>query len=348
MNATKTQLMIYGANGYSAKLVLEELLAKNIKPILAGRRENEIKVLAEMHSCDFRIFDLDDNKKIIESLSDVHTLLNCAGPYKYTAKDLIDACLENGTNYLDITGEMPVFALAFSYDSKAKEKGISILPGVGFDIIPTDCLAKRMKEQLSDATDLKLAFLNTRGKISRGTMLTTLDFLGGLGKVRREGKILNSEIGEFQVKVKSGDVSFNAVSIPWGDVFTAYFSTGIPNITVYFGISRIVIFLLPGIKYFLKLLSIKWIKKAVQNYIHKNIIGPTDKDRKMGEVFVWCKVENDKGESLERVYRFMEGYTLTAKGAAECALRVANGHVKPGTYTPSMAFGSDFMNLFVV
>lgn len=340
--------MVYGANGYSAQLIIEELIARNIKPVLAGRNEDAVKRVAKKFSCEYRIFDLNDEPKTISSLKDIHTVLNCAGPFKNTAKDMIDACLQTRTNYLDITGEMPVHAYAFGCDRQAKEKGIVILPSAGFDIIPTDCLAKRLSEQMPDAKYLKLGLLNKKGKISRGTLLTTLDFLNGTGRIRRDGKIIESPIGEYTITVKCDNFAFNGISIPWGDVFTSYISTGIPNVEVYLGVPKIVIHFKNFLLLVIKLLKIPFVKKLVQNFIGKNFTGPDKQNRDAAETFIWGRVENEKGEMLEEVYQVMEGYNLTAKGGAECATRILNGEVKPGTHTPSLAFGSKFMDLFVV
>lgn len=348
MELSKNKLMVYGANGYSAQLIIEGLTARNIKPILAGRNEQAVKNVAEKFLCEYRIFNLYEEAKTISALKDIHTVLNCAGPFKNTAKDMIDACLQTQTNYLDITGEMPVHAYAFGCDRQAKEKRIVILPSVGFDIIPTDCLAKRLSEQMPDAKYLKLGLLNKKGKISRGTWLTTLDFLNGSGRIRRGGKIIESPIGEYKIKVKKDNFVFNGISIPWGDVFTSYISTGIPNIEVYLGLPKIVMALENFLLLFTKLLKIPFVKKYVQNYISKNFTGPDKQNRDAAETFIWCRVENENGEMLEEVYQVMEGYNLTAKGAAECSVRVLNDEVKPGTYTPSLAFGSEFMDLFVV
>jgi short subunit dehydrogenase-like uncharacterized protein len=344
----KDRLMIYGANGYSAQLIIEELISRNIKPILSGRNEITLKQLAQKYDCEFLAFDLPDDEKVDESLKDVHTVLNCAGPFKYTAKDLMEACLRTKTNYLDITGEMPVMHLAFSLDKIAKKKGIVILPSVGFDIIPTDCLAKRLSEQMPDATHLKLGFLNKRGNISRGTWLTTLEFLGGTGKIRRHGKLIDSKIGEFTINVTAKDFSFSGISIPWGDVYSSYYSTGIENVEVYLALPQNIVKSRSLLLLILKLLKVRAIKNIVANYIKKNLTGPTKTERNSTETYVWGRVENAKGEMLEEVYQFMEGYNLTAKGAAECAERVLKNSLKPGTYTPSLAFGSDFMDLFVV
>ncbi len=340
--------MIYGANGYSAQLIIEELLKRGIRPILAGRNEVTIRKLAKNYSCDYKIFDLSDDSKSIEALTGIHTVLNCAGPFKYTAKDMIDYCLQTGTNYLDITGEMPALAYAFGNDRIAKEKGIVILPSVGFDIIPTDCLAKRLSEQMPGAINLKLGFLNINGKISRGTLLTTLEFLGGTGRIRRNGQMIESPIGQYTVKVKKGNFSFTGISIPWGDVFTSFISTGIPNVEVYMGLPKIVFIFKNILLLFTKLLRIPFIKNVVGNYINKNVTGPNKKERDSTITFVWGRVENGKGEMKEEVYQVMEGYNMTAVGGAESAIRVLNNEVKPGAYTPSLAFGSSYMDLFVI
>ena len=348
MELSQKQLMIYGANGYSAQLIIEELLSRKIKPVLAGRNKGALKYLAQKYNCEYKAFDLFDEKIIDAALMEIHTVINCAGPFIQTAKDLIEACLRTNTNYLDITGEMPVMHLAFSLDDKAKENGIVVLPSVGFDIIPTDCLAKRLSEKMPDAISLKLGFLNKRGKISRGTLLTSLGFLGGAGRIRRGGKLIESPIGEFVVNIKLKNFSFTGISIPWGDVYSSFHSTRIPNAEVYLAMPGVVIKFRKLFLSFLKILKMQLVNKLVTKYVKKNLTGPTKAERDSAETFIWGRVENAKGEMIEEVYQVMEGYNLTAKGAAECAIRVLKNEIKPGTYTPSLAFGSKFLDLFVV
>lgn len=348
MGAAQNKLMIYGATGYSAQLILEELLVRKIKPVLAGRNEPRTKEIAVKYGCEFRIFDLRSDDKIDEALGDVHTLINCAGPFRMTAKELMEACVRTKTNYLDITGEIPVMHLAFSMHKQAKKAGIVIMPSVGFDIIPTDCLAKRLSEKMPDAVNLKLGLVNKRGKISRGTWLTTLEFLKGTGRVRRNGVLIESPIGEYTVNVKLNNFSFSGLSIPWGDVYSSYISTRIPNVEVYLAMPWLAVKLRKLLTFFLKILRIGFVKNFVAHLIRKNLTGPSKKEREATKTYVWGKVENAKGETLEEVYQMMEGYNLTGVGAAECAVRLLNNAVSPGYYTPSLAFGSEFMDQFVI
>ncbi len=348
MKPDKNDLLVYGANGYSAGLIIEELLKRNIKPVLAGRNEKAVKQVSQRLNLPYKIFDLSEIESVVQNIKEFHTVLNCAGPFKYTAKQLIEACLEAEANYLDITGEIPVLQTAFENDDAAKKSGIVILPSVGFDIIPTDCLAKRLSEKMPDAKHLMLGLLNKKGKISRGTWLTTIEFLGATGRIRREGKLIESQIGEYKISVKRNDFDFSGISIPWGDVFSSFCSTGIPNVEVYLGVPKFLynaVWLVPVIQ---RIISLKILKNVISGFIKNNFTGPNKNQRDSTVTYIWGRVKNEKGETYDEAYKVMEGYNLTAVGAAESVIRVLHGEVGPGTKTPSLAFGSNFMDRFVI
>ena len=340
--------LIYGANGYSAQLILDELLSRNVRPVLAGRSEAAIKSIADKYDLPCRIFDVDDKTALIRNLMDIHSVLNCAGPFKYTARKMMEACIETQTNYLDITGEIAVLETARNFHEYAVEKGIVIIPGVGFDVIPSDCLAKKLSEQLPDAVDLKLGFDNGKGKISRGTWFTTLGMLTAEGKIRRNGKLEDSPIGYYKHRIQNEKFDFFGISIPWGDVSTAYYSTGIPDITVYLSLPSPLKFFLPFFPLIKMILSVGFINKIITGFIKKNVTGPSKRERDDAEVYLWGVVKNNNGKKIEEVYRVWEGYNLTGVGAALSLMKVMNGDVKAGTHTPSTAFGSSFMDQFII
>ncbi|HEX8155329.1 MAG TPA: saccharopine dehydrogenase NADP-binding domain-containing protein, partial [Thermoanaerobaculia bacterium] len=178
------QWMIYGANGYTGELIAREAVRRGERPILAGRSGDKIVPLAKELGLDARIFDLD---RI--DLHDVDLVLHCAGPFTRTAKPMVRACLEARAHYLDITGELNVFEAVLARDADAKARGITLLPGVGFDVVPTDCLAAKLKERMPDATELWLAFYSRGGSISRGTMKTMIEHSGKGGAIRKDGAI---------------------------------------------------------------------------------------------------------------------------------------------------------------
>lgn len=341
-------ILLYGANGYSAGLILEKLLERNITPVLAGRNKDSIIPLADKYNCEHRIFDLNDESVISSNLTDIHTLLNCAGPFRYTAKSLLAACVKSGTNYLDITGEIEAIETAWSFDEGAKNAGITIIPSVGFDVIPTDCLAKKLSDKMPGADFLKLGIL-TNGKISRGTWLTTIEMMGEKGKVRRDGKIIDSDIGEFEIELAlDNNVSFTGISIPWGDVSSAYYSTGIPNIDVYLGLTPAVWKFRNSLNKIKNVLSNKSVNRFIQKIISSSTTGPSEQKRNKTETIVWGTVIDSKGNELTEAYQTMEGYNLTALGASESAVRVLNNEVESGTKSPSLAFGSSFMDEYVI
>ncbi len=342
------KLILYGAYGYSAKLILENLRKKEIKPMLAGRDEYKLRKVANDFDCDFLVFDLDNEEKLKEYLKNYHTVLNCAGPFKFTAEKFFNACLETNTNYLDITGEIDVLEKAWTLNEQAKEKGITILPAVGFDVIPTDCLAAKLKEQMPGAVNLKLGFEGKGAKTSRGTNLTTLESIDGTGKIRRDGKIVDSKIGDLTYEIKNDRIDFQGIAIPWGDVSTAYHSTGIPNVEVHLGLQKTAFVSRRLLAVGKDLLGIDFIKDFLKKQISKRITGPTEYERQKASMIVWGEVEKNDGEKLFEAYRFIEGYELTGRGAAEAVEKVLNDEVKKGTQTPSLEFGYKFMEQFVI
>lgn len=344
----ENKLLLYGAYGYSAKIILEYLAKKNIKPMLAGRDEYKLRKLANDFDCDFTVFDLENYEAVKKNLEEYHTLLNCAGPFKFTAEKFIKACIETKTNYLDITGEISVLEKAWEYNEQAKEKGITILPAVGFDVIPTDCIAQRLKEKMPDAVALKLGFESKGVKTSRGTTLTTLEIIEEDGKIREDGKILPVRIGDRTYEIKNDKLEFHGISIPWGDVSTAYHSTGIPSIEVYLGLPYAAFVSRRLFTIGKDILNIDWLKDFLQKQIKERIDGPSKYQRERASIMVWGEVKNDKNEKLFEAYRFIEAYELTGRGAAEAVAKVLNNEVEAGVKTPSLAFGHRFMDQFVI
>jgi hypothetical protein len=230
--ATKPNWMIYGANGFTARLIAREAKHKNLRPILAGRRAEPIRELAAQLEMPWRSFDVNDPSAVAAALTDVGLVLNCAGPFSATSGPMLDACLAGRTHYLDITGEIDVFVAAQARDEDAKAADIVICPGVGFDVVPTDCLAAVLKQMLPNATYLALGF-DVNGTPSPGTAKTMVEALGTGGRVRRNGEIAAVPFAYRTRLIDFGRGEALGVTIPWGDVATAYYSTGIPDIEVY-------------------------------------------------------------------------------------------------------------------
>lgn len=342
------KLIVYGAYGYSARLIIENLQKKNIIPVLAGRDEYKLRKAANDFDCDYMAFGLEDANNLKEKIKDFHTVLNCAGPYKFTADKFIEACLATQTNYVDITGEIPAIELAWKYNQQAIDNNITILPAVGFDVIPTDCIAQKLKQSMSDAISLKLGFEGKNTRISRGTYLTTLEMIDEDGKIRKDGKIISIPVADLTYEIKNDKIEFEGIAIPWGDVSSAYYSTGIPNIEVYLGLSKSLYISRRLLAAGKNLIGLNSVKDFLMKQLSKRTDGPTDYERQKSSMIVWGEVTNKKGEKLFVAYRFIDGYEITGRGAAEAVESVLNDKVNKGTQTPSLAFGYEFMNQFVI
>jgi short subunit dehydrogenase-like uncharacterized protein len=336
--------LIYGASGYTGKLIVERAVKKGLKPTLAGRSESKIKPLAEEHGLDYIIFSLDDVSVIATQLAKFPVVLNCAGPFSKTAKQMIKGCLESGTHYLDITGEIEVFELAKSFHQKAIDKNIIIMSGVGFDVVPTDCMAKYLHTQMPDATHLELAWFGLGGSISHGTMSTMVEGLGRSGAIRENGKIVPKPTGHLGKIIDFGVRKQFTMTIPWGDISTAFSTTGIPNITVFTGVPKSTYNMMKFQFLFNPIVKTNFIKSRIQQYVDKNIVGPTAAQNEKGKSLVYGKVTNANGDVVEARLQTAEGYLLTAEMALIITQKVlADKNLKPGYHTPAELFGHELI-----
>jgi short subunit dehydrogenase-like uncharacterized protein len=336
--------LIYGATGYTGKLVAKAAHEAGLKPLLAGRNEAKVKAVAEPLGFPWRAFSLDDAGALDAALREVDLVLHIAGPFSHTSKQMVDACLRTGRHYLDITGEIAVLAACQAHDEEAKNRNIMIMPGVGFDVVPSDCLAAHMKKRLPDATELTLA-IGGLEKMSRGTAKSSFESVGDPTKVRRNGRV-ESVWPPPRRAIDFGKGPKPAIAVGWGDVFTAYFSTGIPNITVYFESMPQLEQMAKMGAFLRKLLSTGPLQAVLKWWADTQPEGPTDAERAEGFGILIGEAVNAKGDKRVSRLRVPEGYTLTAMTSLEIARRVLAGDYKEGFMTPSMAYGESFITQY--
>lgn len=337
----ENKFLIYGANGYTGELITRYAAERCLKPILAGRSEAKISELAGKYGFEYRIFSLDDTAKLDAALQEVDMVLHCAGPFSITSLPMVKACLRNKKHYTDITGEISVFETCAAMDKQAVEAGIMIMPGVGFDVVPSDCLARHFKDRLPTATHLSLAFYGM-GRISHGTQATMTMNVGRGGAIRKDGKITPVPAAWKTREIDFGEgVTKTGVTIPWGDVSTAYHSTGIPNIEVFTVVPPSAVKMMKTSRYLGWLLGTGPVQKYLQSKIPPG--GPSDAEREKGKTLMWGKATDDEGNSVESRQQGPEGYTLTALAALNIAEKILAGNFKPGYQTPAKAYGADLI-----
>jgi short subunit dehydrogenase-like uncharacterized protein len=335
--------LLYGANGYTGGLIAKYASQYGLQPVLAGRREDAIKSLADQLNLSYKIFDLTNTTQLVAALQEVKVVVHAAGPFADTARQMIDACLQTGTHYLDINGDIQVFEQIKSLDAVAKEKNIMLLPGVGFDVVPTDCMALHLKNKLPDATHLKLAFASIDGAVSHGTAMTIVNKLGEGGAARENGQIIKKPLGEKGMWVDFGTTKLFVMSIPWGDVSTAHFTTSIPNIESYMAVKPAAYKILKLQKLFNWLLRTEGIKNIIRKKIKQRPAGPDDDMRSKAKSLVWGEASNAKNETVTAHFACADGYTLTALSSLIIAKKVLEGNFKPGYQTPAACYGEELI-----
>jgi short subunit dehydrogenase-like uncharacterized protein len=337
------RFLLYGANGYTGRLIAGMAAEYGLTPILAGRNEAALSAMATSLNLPYKTFDLSDKEALHEALKDVPLVLHAAGPFHHTAKKMMKACLATQTHYLDITGEITVFEKAKKYDQKAKDADIMIMPGVGFDVVPTDCTALYLKQQLPDATHLKLAFVMLGGKLSHGTATTMAENLGEGGMVRENGMLKKKPLGHKGFWLDLGIKKMFVMCIPWGDISTAYTTTGIPDIETYTGASPKTYSLLKWQFLYNWLLRTSLVRNIAKKKIKQKPAGPTDEMRANAKGFVWGEVTNAMGEKKSVRLQCPEGYTLTAISSLLITKKVLEGNFNTGYQTPAGLYGADLV-----
>lgn len=333
--------MLYGAYGYTGRLVVERALEWGLRPVLAGRDPEATRRLAEASGLEWRSFPLDGDRSPREGIRDMRLVLNVAGPFSATWRPMLEACLASGCSYLDITGEIDVLEAMQALDERAGAAGVHVVPAVGFDVVPTDCAAAIAAGRLEGATELDIAF-HVSGGPSRGTTRTALERLGMGGSVRRLGRIESVPLGSIRKTVRFSDRPRQGVAIPWGDVSTAYRSTGIPNIRVFATLPR-------GIpaagRAFGPALGIPWVRRLAEWATDQLVTGPGRRELAEGHARVRAEVRDGTGRAAAVELVTPNAYALTATAAVAAVERVLSGAVRPGpgVHTPSHAFGADFV-----
>jgi short subunit dehydrogenase-like uncharacterized protein len=336
----ENSVLIYGAYGYTGQLIVRRALDRGLRPILAGRNGNKLAAMEKEWKLETRVFGLEDETTLDDGLRGISVVVHCAGPFVATAHAMAGACLRAGAHYVDITGEIEVFETLALMDEAAKKAGVALLPGGGFDVIPSDCLALHLKEQLPTATYLRLAF-SSGGSMSHGTTLTVVSNMSRGGAIRKDGRLKRVPAGWKTRRVDFGKGPCTTISIPWGDVSTAYHSTGIPNIEVYTPAPLGMRLTLYSLRVFGKIFSWGPMQAFVQARVPEG--GPSDEARARAHCLLWGEVEDAEGNQVSARLRTPEGYDFTADGAVHIAERMLKGDVAPGYQTPASAFGADFV-----
>lgn len=340
---TGRPLLIYGATGYTGELIAREAARRGLRPVLAGRNAAATAALARTLDCEHRVADLNDATALDRALQGAGAVLHCAGPFSATSSPMVEACLRQRCHYLDITGEIDVLESVHARDAAARAAGVVLCPATGFDVVPTDCVAARLRQELPDATYLALGFAST-GRPSRGTLKTSIENLSRGGRIRSAGRITAVAHAFRERDIDFGDGVRTAVTIPWGDVSTAYWTTGIGNIECYIAMPREAIARLRRLNTFGGLLRLGPVQRLLKRAVTRGPPGPDAATRAANGMRVWGEVQAPSGERVVARLRVANGYDVTVNASLAIAQRLLEGgDTGSGHLTPSQLMGAGFV-----
>lgn len=337
--------LIYGATGFTGRLVVEEAVRRGHRPIVAGRDPEKLGPLAGHHRLEFRAAPADGVAAILDG---VEAVLNVAGPFSRTAAPVIDACLSRSVAYADVSGEGATFAAAYARDAEAVGREVAVVPGVGFDVVASDCLARHVAERVPGAVRLELAVAGA-GRPSAGTLLSVLEGLPGGTKVRRGDAIRRRPFGRGLARIRFADRTRLALPMPLADLWSAARTTRIENITAYAALSTPVALSLwsgwpvasvavPAVG---RLLSLPPLRGPLTRRVAR-LPGPTEATRRTTHAEVWARATGGDGRAVEAWLETGNAYDFTARSAVLAVERLLADRPR-GALTPALAFGADFV-----
>jgi short subunit dehydrogenase-like uncharacterized protein len=336
--------LLYGAYGYTGQLIIEEAVRRGHQPVLAGRNAAKLALLGERYDLDWLALDLNYADRLVKTVERFDCVLHAAGPFVHTSDPMVRACLAGKTHYLDITGEVPVYENTLRHDHQAKASGIALISGVGFDIVPSDCLAATVAGRLPGATHLETAF-SSSSSVSAGSAKSLLGMVSHFyhgAVVRRDGRLVGQPLGRGGKKVRfsNGKVR-HVIPIPWADLVTAYHNTGIPNITSCMAFRK-----RPGFGMVadpaLRLAMSPPFRRLTTAAFEQLFPGPDSHTRQKARCYLWARASKGNGEAAEAWLETAEAYHFTAICAVYCIEEVLARKLS-GALTPVQAFGTDFV-----
>jgi len=338
-----TQWLLYGCTGYSGRLIAGYARDVGLQPILAGRCERTTSALARELDLPYRVFDLTQPATIDANLQDCDLLFNAAGPFTATCLPLLEACLRTQTHHLSLVAEVPMLETLVTYDQQARDAGIVLGVGLGFDVIPTDCLAAVLKDAMPDATDLVIGMDGPNHTSVGSTKELVEQLVDQPFWLRREGKLVvagaKSQTLRFS-SVVAGEPK-PATTIAWGDTSSAFHSTGIPNITVYMTTSTVERWLIHNLPRLRPWLLKPWVRKSIDWLIEQLVSGPDDETRDSAVTQLFAEVRNARGEVKRAELTTASAYKLTYLGAVQAVQAMLSGPAREGGYyTPSQLLGA--------
>lgn len=338
-------ILLYGATGFTANLVIDEMLRQGLHPVLSARNPDALRARAERAGLLYRPAKLDQPGSLKTALDGMQVMLNLAGPYRTTSQRAIEACLETGVHYLDVSGEVDAVAEAARLHPEARARGVMLMPGAGFDVVPSDCLCAHVAKRLRDIQTLRIA-VSGLDLASSGSLRTLAYELGRPTRVCHGGTLRELPPGELTRRFDFGDGLRPCAAVSWADLITAPITTGASNVETYFESTPTVAAFVQYNRQLGWVHRLPWADKWLDLPRPFGTNGPTAEQRALRRATIVVQGEDSAGRSFSSTLSTPEVYSLTAQTATSIAARVLAGDTEPGFQTPARLFGADFILRF--
>jgi short subunit dehydrogenase-like uncharacterized protein len=218
-------IAVYGASGYTGRLVVRELARRGLDGVLTGRDSGRLHEAAEAAGVDFpvRAAALDDRAALRHVLGDCAVVISCAGPFTRYGEPVVRAALETGTHYADTSGEQRWIRRVYEHhDEAARAAEVAAIPAVGFDYLPGDLACRLAARDVEPAREVVVAYWVEGFGATRGTLRSALEAMRERPLEYRDGRWVESGPAPARARFRFPDpVGEQAMTrFPSGEVVT--------------------------------------------------------------------------------------------------------------------------------
>lgn len=338
-------ILVYGATGYTAGLIIERMVGAGLRPILSARNPQTLRDVAQRRGLAHRLVSLDDRESLREALTGIDVMLNLAGPFVATAGLAAQTCIDAGVHYLDVAGEVDAFQELTALHEPARQAGVMLMPGIGFDVVPSDCLCAHVASRLGAVRTIRVAISGLE-LASPGSLRTLVNELGRQTRVVREGVLREVEPGSLGRPFDFGAGARHALGVSWGDLVTAPITTGAGHVETYFEQTPAVAAVLQASRQLSWMYRLPWVRDTLGRLAPRMSNGPTAEQRASRRAAIVVEAEDETGRRAVSRLVTPEAYSLTADTSNNITSRVLAGDYEPGFQTPGRLFGPDFILRF--
>ena len=342
---------VYGATGYTGRLVARELRRRGIELILCGRSPQKLKQRgAEFEpEVPVRVASVDDLDALRHAFADCPVVINCAGPFSRFGEPVVQAAVESATHYVDTTGEQLYMHRVFErFADAAHAADVAVIPGMGFDYVPGDLICRLAGEGHEPLRELVVAYAVQGFGATRGTMHSALEAMRGGALDYRDGDWRAAGLAPMRASFTFPDPIGRQpmVRYPSGEVVTVPRHTRTAAVTSLIAaaafsphpaVADVVGLALPGAALALR----TPLKSMIDVAIDRLPEGPSAEDRAKARFTIVALARGEDGTTGRGIVRGADMYGLTAVTAVEGATRlIGEGGGHAGVLSPASAFDS--------